>query len=231
MQVVGGQSVSTGWRIPGTAHREAPTPPGPAPMTIDTGRPEQQWRQPQPAAPRPDTLAQQIYRGILGVNNHPEDAQALDVFEVMADQLVQRHQAEVDAGKAAYTTAPTPEARIEAQRIWARDQKVLDALATEGQKANAVAEAIRAAKGDPVRVSVYKEEAASYLRAAGIDPGFLENVFAEVIPGQAERIAKLDNTKQLRTTLRHAVQMVRNGAPAVALDKLAPAISRLDPER
>lgn len=237
MVYVGNQSdsVQSPWQIPGTAHRPAPTPPGPAPMTIDDGRPEQTWRQPQPAAQRPDTLAQQIYRGIVGVNNHPEDAQALDVFEVMADQLVQQHQAEVDAGKAALSTALTPEAQTAAQRTWQRDQKVLDALASEGQKANAITEAITAAANDPARLAVYAEEAPSYLKAAGVDPGFLDEVFAQVVPGQAERVGKRDKAIGARTTLRHAVQMVRNGiqngAPATALDKLAPAISRLDPER
>ncbi len=236
MQVTGGTPIhgSGGWNIPGTAHRETPTQP--APMTIvDHGRPEQTYLPAQPAAARGDTLAEQIFRGIQGVNDHPEDVAALDVYDVLADQLVAQHQAEVDAGKAALSTALTPEAQTAAQRTWTRDQKMLDALATEGQKAEAITEAIKSAADNPARLAVYAEEGPAYLRAAGVDPSFLDQVFAQVVPGQAERVAKLDLAKQERNTLKHAVSMVRkaneNGSPSVGLAKIAPAVTRLDPDR
>jgi len=235
MQLNEGQPVNSGWQIPGTTHIPAPTPPGPAPMTVAGRTAEQalaaQQRQQQP---RGDTLSQQIYSGIVSVNKNPEQAQALDVYEQLADQLVAEKQAEVDAGTAVLRTALTPEAQTAAQRTWARDREVLGALASDGEKANAITEAIRSAANDPARLAVLAEEAPSYLRAAGVDPGFLDKVFAQVVPGQAERVNRRDKAIQQRTTLRHAVQMVRtgiqNGRPAIALDKLAPAVSRLDPD-
>jgi hypothetical protein len=243
MQINGsGQPVNSAWSIPGTQHVEAPAT-GPARMSLngkvvgqrDHGRPEQTWKQPQPAAPRTNTISEQIYQGIVNVNQHPERAQDLAVYETLADQLVQQKQAEVDAGTTVLRTALTPEAQTAAQRTWQRDRQVLDALASEGEKAHAITETIKSAANDPARLAVLAEEAPSYLRAAGVDPGFLDNVFAQVVPGQAERVATRDKAIQERTTLKHAVQMVRKGIgtgkPAVALDKLAPAISRLDPDR
>jgi hypothetical protein len=233
MQIAGGQPVNSPWGIPGTAHVEPPVK-GPAPMTIDHGRPEQTWKQPQPAAPRTNTLSEQIYRGIVSVNTNPDRAQDLDVYETLADQLVAQKQAEVDAGTAVLRTALTPEAQTAAQRTWARDREVLGALASEGEKVHAITETIKSAGNDPARLAVLAEEAPSYLRAAGVDPGFLDKVFAQVVPGQAERVSRRDKAIQERTTLRQAVRMVRtgieNGSPAVALDKLAPAVSRLDPD-
>lgn len=93
MQVTGGQPVTSPWDIPGTAHREAPTPPGPPPMTVGGRTAPQAVSEAQRQQPRGDTLSEQIFRGIVGVNDHPEDAQALDVFDALADQLVEQHQA------------------------------------------------------------------------------------------------------------------------------------------
>ena len=158
------------------------------------------------------------------MNDLAEHAAALDVLDVLTDQLVDTYQAEVDAGKAALSTALDPAAQTVAQRPWTRDRAVLDALASEGQKADAITEAIKSADDDPARLAVYAEEGPSYLRAAGVDPGFLDQVFAQVVPGQAERVAKLDTAIQVRTALKHAVQMVRkgieDGLPAVGLDRL-----------
>lgn len=257
-----GESIHNPWDIPGTAHRPAPTPPRPTPMTVAgrTGEQAQVAAQ-QRQQPRGDTLSAQIYSGTVNVNKafaehraasfdpnltpeaqqaklrefgQSEHAQALDVFELLADQIVAEKQAEVDRGKAVLRTALNPAAQTAAQRTWARDREVLGALATEGEKANAITEAIKSAASDPARLAVYAEEAPSYLKAAGVDPGFLDKVFAQVVPGQAERVNKRDLAIQERTALRQAVQMVRNGiqngSPAVALDKIAPAISRLDPD-
>ena len=233
MQLAGGQPVHSPWGIPGTTQVDPPVT-GRAPMTIDHGRPEQTWIKPAPQTDPSNTMAQQIFRGIVNVNQRPEDAAALDVFEVLANELVARHQAEVDRGAVALKTALTPEAQTAAARSWQRDRQVLDALASEGQKANTITEAIKSAANDPARLAVLAEEAPSYLRAAGVDPAFLDKVFAQVVPGQAERVATRDKAIQERTTLRQAVRMVRdgieNGSPAVALQKLAPAVTRLDPD-
>jgi hypothetical protein len=233
MQLAEGQPVNTPWNIPGTAHVSPPVT-GPAPMTVNGRVAEQTYLQTQPAAPRPDTVSQQIYSGIVNVNKNPEQAAQLDVYETLADQLVAQKRAEVDAGTAVLRTALTPEAQTAAQRTWSRDREVLGARASEGEKANAITEAIKSAANDPARLAVLAEEAPSYLRTAGVDPSFLDKVFAQVVPGQAERVDKLDKAIQERTTLKHAVQMVRtgiqNGSPAVALGKLAPAVSRLDPD-
>lgn len=232
MQVPQGQSANSPWDIPGSVQGPPPVT-GQAPVTTDQGRPEQTWIPAPEPAPRSNTLSEQIYSGIVNVNEHPENVQQLDQLDAMADQLVDRHQAEVDAGKVGGTPLD-PAAQTAAQRTWAREREVLGALAEPGQKANRISETIKSAAGDPVRLAVLAEEAPSYLRAAGIDPSFLDTVFAEVIPGQAERIERRDKANMNRTALKHASQMVRNaaekGTRSVGLDLIAPAISRNDPD-
>ena len=108
MQLAGGQPIhgGGGWQIPGSVHVDQPAK-GPAPMTLNGTvvgqhthpRPEQTWKQPTPQTAPGDTLAQRIYRGIVNVNQRPQDAAALDVFDALADQLVAEKQAEVDAGQ------------------------------------------------------------------------------------------------------------------------------------
>ena len=241
MQLAGGAPIHNAWGIPGTKHVDPPAK-GRAPMTVNGQvvgqhahpRPVQTHIQPTPQADPANTMAQRIFRGIVNVNGNPEHVQDLDVFEVLADQLVAQKQAEVDAGRAVLRTALTSEAQTAAQRTWQRDREVLGALASEGQKANAITEAIKSAANDPARLAVLAEEAPTYLRATGVNPSFLDKVFAQVVPGQAQRVATRDKAIQERTTLRLAVQMVRtgieNGSPAVALDRLAPAVTRLDPD-
>ena len=106
-------------------------------------------------------------------------------------------------------TALTPEAQTAALRSWTRDKELLGALASDGEKVHAVTEAVKSAAGDPARLAVLAEEAPSYLKAAGVNPGFLDKVFAQMVPGQSERVAKRDKAKQTAITLKTATAMVR----------------------
>lgn len=229
---------------------------GPTPMTITGSSTTAQPDQPPPQ----DTTAQQVFRGITSVNQRlaehraasfdprlteqaqreklaefatSEDAKALPAFAALADQLVAEKQAAYDEQFKSLTPVGDTAAELRAQRTWDRERSKLDALASEGERAAAVRSAIKNCD-DPATLAVLIEESPSYLQAKGVETDWLSEVIAEKVPALSQAKVTLDRATGCATALKQASRMlqgaIESGTPLVTLDKIAPAIERLDPD-
>jgi hypothetical protein len=225
-------------------------------MTIATSITTAQPDQP----PRPDTVAQQVFRGITSVNQRlaehraasfgprlteqtqreklaefaaSESANALPVFAALADQLVAEKQAAYDETFKSLTPVGDTAAELRAQRTWNREQSKLEALSSEGERAAAVRSTIENCS-DPATLAVLIEVAPSYLQAKGIDTDWLPAVVAQRIPELAQTKTTLESAAGCATVLKQAIRMlqraIESGTPLDSLEKLATAIERLDPD-
>jgi hypothetical protein len=155
--------------------------------------------------------------GIFGMTDAARSLQpALDAVQADADTATRRV---ADAIKS--TKVPNDQA-IQAQRIWARVQKRLDAAHGVAQKASVAQDLISGADG--LTLGTLREELPDYLESEGVPTGWLPAVFAARIPDAADAVA--DATKLAKA---HAI-LLRNHqglSRAIAKDVDAPPL--LDP--
>lgn len=241
--------------LPSHGRLDKPEDRRPVPFSLTTGQPTQQQAQ-----QKPDTIAQQVFRGVRGVNaklaqhrqdsfdprlteqaqreklaefKTSDDAKAVDVFDVLADQLVAEKQAAYDAQFKSLTPVTDTAAELRAQRTWDREKAKLDALASEGERI-AVARKTIDNCSDPATLAVLIEELPSYLETKSVDASWLPAVVAQKIPALGEAKTTLDKAVNCRTAIHQANRMLRGaiatGSPLVSLDKILPAIERLDPD-
>jgi hypothetical protein len=255
-----GEPVSGAWSLPGTQHRSAPQRPSKPPFTIGGVDADRIGvAAPRPAAAA-DTVGRQAFDQLVkmtadqcenrsGRNPHltqegaREDDQNFAAARSTApivNSVVAREselRAEYQQGLASLSAIPRDAAaQLEAQRVWSQEHAKLEGQSTEGEKASALRSAIGAAvhADDPTRLAVLMTDGKSYLESKGVSTDWLADAVADEIPEVTARRDRANSAAQLVTTIKTAAKLVEagleSGTPPVSLEKLRPAVERLDPD-
>ena len=208
-----------------------PAPPdGPLPDPGGRDNVERAWRKQQqvadlytryrnsfPAGIDPEELRDSA--GVFGTTDAARSLQpALDAVKAEADESTQRL---ADAVKSA--RVPDDQA-IQAQRIWSRLQRKLDAAQGPAQKASVARDLIDSAEG--LTLATLQEELPDYLESSGAPTGWLPAAFAARIPAAADAVAS--GTKLAKA---HAILQRNHQALTRAIEKDTDVPPLLDPTR
>jgi hypothetical protein len=155
--------------------------------------------------------------GIFGMTDGARSLQpALDAVQADADAATRRVADTIKSAK-----VPDDQA-IQAQRIWARAQKRLDAAKGPAQKASVAQDLISGADG--LTLGTLQEELPDYLESERAPTGWLPAAFAARIPDAADAVA--DATKLAKA---HAILQRNHQALTRAIAKDVDAPPLLDP--
>jgi hypothetical protein len=173
------------------------------------------YRNSIPEGVDPDELRDNA--GIFGTTDAVRSLQpALDAVQADADAATRRV---ADAIKSA--NVPDDQA-IQAQRIWARAQKRLEAAQGVTQTASVASDLINGADG--LTLGTLQEELPDYLESEGVPTGWLPAAFAARIPDAADAVANAT-----RLAKAHAVLLRNHQTLTRAIAKDVDAQPLLDP--